>query len=135
MRNYILLACCIINLSMLAQWNSKKISDLQEGDENNTLTFTLKHNGTTISKKSPVIQNDIALDLFPDPSSGLISVPIENNSPQTNVCVYDALGKCVYNEVTVKKNDDIDMSERPKGVYLMEITSGNEKTVKKFVVE
>lgn len=135
MKTLILLISCLFNLSALAQWNSKKISDQKWEDENNALPLASKHSGTTVSKKSPVIQNDIALDLFPDPSSGMLSVPIENNSPQTNVCIYDALGKCVYNEVTVKKNDDIDMSAHPKGVYLMEITSGDEKIVKKLVVE
>lgn len=134
MRTYILLACCIFNLSVLAQWNSKKISEQQWSDENMTLSFIPKQIVTSVSKKA-IIQNDIALDLFPDPSSGLLTVPIENNSSQTNVCIYDALGKCVYNEVTVKKNDDIDMSAHPKGVYLMEITSGDEKIVKKLVVE
>ncbi len=135
MRNYVLIASCILNLSMLAQWNSKKISDQQFEDDKQDLTFIPKQNGTIVSKKVPIIQNDIALDLFPDPSSGLLMVPIENNSSQTNVCIYDALGKCIYNEVTVKRNDDIDMSKHAKGVYLMEITSGDEKILKKLVVE
>lgn len=128
---------CMFNLSLSAQWNSKKISDQQLDDEKQPLNFTPKqYNSPSITKKAPGIQNDIALNLFPDPSSGILTVNLENTLPQTNVCVYNATGKCVYNEDTVKKDlHEIDLSAQPKGVYLMEITSGDEKTVKKIVVE
>ena len=127
---------CMFNLSLSAQWNSKKISDQQLDDEKQPLNFTPKqYNSPSITKKDPVIQNDIALDLFPNPSSGMLTLNLLNNLPQTLICVYDALGKCVYNEVTVKKNEEINLSDYPKGVYAIETTSGDENTVKKIVVE
>lgn len=135
MKNSIILISCFLNLSMAAQWNSKKITDEQWDDKKKPETYSVKHNKIPLSKP-PVIQNDIALDLFPDPSSGISTINLENIMPQTNVCVYDAWGKCVLNEVTMKKNEHvIDLSSQPRGIYFIEILAGDEKVMKKIVVD
>jgi hypothetical protein len=120
---------------MLAQWNSKKISDEKPDEENRPLTFTPKQRSTSATKV-PAQQNEQAPDLLANHSNGIVTLHLDNLLPQTKICVYDATGKCVLEETTVKKpTHDIDLSAQSKGVYVMEITSGDERAVTKILVE
>ncbi|MDF2450334.1 MAG: Secretion system C-terminal sorting domain [Bacteroidota bacterium] len=129
MKPYLLLACCIFNLSLLAQWNSKKISEIPE--EEQPLSFTAKkQSGTLLTSPSA------NLDFVPNRSNGIVTLHLGNVLPQTKICVYDATGKCVLEETTTKKaRHDIDLTSQSKGIYVMEITSGEEKAVTKIMLE
>lgn len=118
---------------MLAQWNSKKISD--HTDEEQSLSFTPKqrHNNAV---RAPGAQNDPSPELLANHSTGIVTLHLDNLLPQTKICIYDATGKCVLEETTVKKQThDIDLSTQPKGIYVMEITAGEEKAVTKLMLE
>lgn len=74
------------------------------------------------------------LDMFPNPSSGIFSLKGEFN--EAKVCIYDVLGNCVSSKDY--KNDldiKIDLSSQSKGIYFMEIISGDKRSVKKMVLE
>lgn len=135
MKTFILSACCIFNLSMSAQWNSTKISDEKTDEETHPITYTSKQNNASILK-APVKQNNTSPDLLAHHSNGTLTLHLDNMMPQTNICVFDATGKCVLEETVVKKTEcTIDLSSQPKGIYIMEIVSGEDKAVSKIMVE
>ncbi|MGX9986734.1 T9SS type A sorting domain-containing protein [Soonwooa purpurea] len=72
-------------------------------------------------KKTPII-------IYPNPTKDVIN--IKDNKDFTEVKIYDASAKLVLNQVL--KNNQINVSELPKGVYYLELI-GKEKAVVKFI--
>jgi hypothetical protein len=84
----------------------------------------------------PATQVDPSPELLANRSNGIVTLHLDNVLPQTKICVYNATGKCVLEETTTKKTrHDIDLSTQSKGIYVMEITSGDEKAVTKIMLE
>lgn len=76
--------------------------------------------------------NDVTsfnVSLFPNPANNHITVK-SNNFEVSSVNVYDLLGKLVVQENT---KDRIDISNLRKGMYFVEITSGNKSVTKKII--
>lgn len=119
---------------MLAQWNSKKISDEKTDEEIRLVTYTPKQRTTAVFK-IPAVPIEPSTDLVANQSNGMVTLHLDNMLPQTKICLYDATGKCVLEETTIKSKYDIDLSAQSKGIYVMEITSGDESEVTKIIVE
>lgn len=120
---------------MLAQSDSKKTSNELCEYLKYSESYTTKTNNDLIST-AVVTQNDIAPVLYLNPSRRIFTIHFDNTIPQSNICVYDAWGKCVKDEVTLKKNIiDIDLRSQPKGIYLVEIVSGDETAMTKIVLQ
>lgn len=80
--------------------------------------------------------NKESVFVHPNPSSGIFEFNLKNKTDGTKICVYDMLGKSVYDKVSMKNNNkEIDLSSQPKGVYFMEILSPNERIIKKIVLQ
>lgn len=91
------------------------------------------------SNLTNVIQNIRPLqeiNIYPNPSFGLFTVSLKNNTVETKICVYDVIGNCLLNKDC--RNDispKIDLSSQPKGVYFLEIWSDGERAMKKIVLQ
>ena len=84
----------------------------------------------------PNPRNDIEIEIYPNPSSGIFTINLKNKTVESKICVYDVLGNCVLDKVSVKNSSqEIDLSGQPKGIYFMEIVSGGERAVKKIILE
>jgi hypothetical protein len=77
-----------------------------------------------------------SISLYPSPSSGLISVHLENAPNEMKICVYDLVGNCLWNKsFTNKSNVNIDLSDQSRGIYFVEIVSDGKKSVNKIVIQ
>lgn len=89
---------------------------------------------TSISPFSEMFFSGI--NIYPNPSSGIFTVNLKNKTAETKICVYDVLGNCVLDKISVKNsNQEIDLSNQAKGIYFMEIISDGEKEVQKIVLQ
>jgi hypothetical protein len=76
------------------------------------------------------------LDVYPNPSSGRFTVNLKDKTFETKICVYDVLGNCVFDKVSMKNsNEKIDLTNQPKGIYTLEIESAGESLIKKIVLQ
>lgn len=76
------------------------------------------------------------LDVYPNPSSGRFTVNLKDKTVETKICVYDVLGNCVFDKVSMKNsNEKIDLTNQPKGIYTLEIESAGESLIKKIVLQ
>ena len=91
-------------------------------DGNKTDLTTLRvTTATSISEENDLISNNIVL--FPNPSSN----GIFNISKESDWKVYSIIGK----ELKVGNSNTINLSESPKGIYLIKIN----ETIQRIVVE
>ncbi|MEI6594952.1 MAG: T9SS type A sorting domain-containing protein, partial [Bacteroidota bacterium] len=74
----------------------------------------------------------------PNPSNGIFS--IQNlGEGISNIAVFNLLGEEMYqstnNNITIGKQTEIDLSSKPKGIYLIQVTTGKSITNKKIILE
>ncbi|MCE9538037.1 MAG: T9SS type A sorting domain-containing protein [Bacteroidetes bacterium] len=96
----------------------------------------------TINYNQPVIITTTAATtipdfckVFPNPFSGVITVNLKNKTAETKICVYDVLGKCVFDKVSKNDKEKIDLSGKPKGIYILEVESDGKNVMKKIVLQ
>jgi len=109
-------------------------STLSLGNHNYSVTVT-NINGCidsdeitiTVEEGSAIGQNIVEnITVSPNPTQGLFKVSTENIQ---NIKVYDNIGKLVL----TTKNDQIDMSQYPNGMYFVKIYSNNQTITRKLI--
>ncbi len=132
--------------------NVTPLSNLQCYSNNDTTInlsylFTLPHNGEEI----PIIQSNtcndsivsigesgypkFSLNIYPSPSNSKIIV--ETNNSQDNLClkILDILGNEIYFFEKINFITEVDISQLPSGIYILQMQSKNGVQSKKFVKE
>jgi hypothetical protein len=100
----------------------------------NIYKFSL-NSATGIFDRSILETGDPNIIFYPNPTNGIFTVRIPSGK-ENRIQVYDLNGNCVKDQFCRNKTDQhVDLSNQPKGPYLLEIISDGKKTVKKAVVE
>lgn len=81
------------------------------------------------------VQNNLNVLLYPNPTKDNFTIVLENWNKDTQVKVFNILGKLVLAESTSNGFLEINASNLSKGTYIVKIDSENLSTVKKVVVE
>lgn len=94
---------------------------------------TANHNATVmkyaLTTEINEIKNSYSMTVFPNPTSRIIAVNIATTKPKEEFIlkVSDSLGKTVYSEnlkeISGSFSKQIDLSQLPKGIYLLELQS------------
>jgi hypothetical protein len=74
------------------------------------------------------------LSVYPNPSSGNITIN-GNNITGAQVTIRNITGETMLQEELDNNNYNMDLSYLPKGVYLIEISKGNERATQKLIIE
>jgi hypothetical protein len=75
-----------------------------------------------------------SISFYPNPSNGLIEFVAGDNQKSFDVTILDLTGQKVY-ETTFSAKARINLSEAPKGIYIVKIESGNFIKIEKLVVQ
>ncbi|MES2764114.1 MAG: M1 family aminopeptidase [Bacteroidota bacterium] len=98
--------------------------------------FANGHSNILTSAKDQ--KQSVELNVFPNPASGMITVNIENYKVKNNFhfVIYDMQGKRIKQIEKISQSTDIDISELPKGSYIINMID-NDKILsnKTFIVE
>jgi hypothetical protein len=76
----------------------------------------------------------VASYVYPNPTTGKLKVSRAENS-FTEIKVFNMLGDEILSKASKGMSDEIDLSDQPKGIYFVNITSGKEKVIKRVVVQ
>lgn len=103
--------------------------------------------GTTVDKKTPVqvmglcnvslkvvAQNakEYAVDIYPNPSSGIFNIKIDDYLIGAKASIYNLVGRKIK-DITLKSSTTAEILN--KGVYLLEIEKDGNKTTKKLTIQ
>ncbi len=80
---------------------------------------------------------DIEVVVYPNPNNGTFFLNIGSQKAEVyQVKVVNLIGQSVWSEtLTANAKREIDLSAAPKGVYFVQIEFGNEKVVKRVVLQ
>ena len=70
--------------------------------------------------------------LYPNPSTGIVSI---SSNDTVDFTLIDVLGKTVFTKKAVANNDQIDLSNLAKGVYLVKLQSEKGTSTQKLILE
>ena len=79
--------------------------------------------------------SDIKIKIYPNPTTGLLKVEIQNLSEKTkaNIWIYAMSGKLISQYKNVSSAVSIDISNQPAGIYVMKITAGEHQAEWKII--
>jgi hypothetical protein len=86
----------------------------------------------SIITKVEEITSKKANALYPNPTSGTFTIGLAEES---NVSIFNMLGQCVMQLEKVSGLQQISLENAPRGLYLVQIQSGNNTEVMKLVIE
>lgn len=120
------------------------IVNLAPGDYNVTITDAkgCTEIRTLTVKRSTVSTNDptsaiTRLTLAPNPTTGSATLSVEFNRPvDTRVQIFNTMGQMLYqtaSKAAEQQSFDLDMTNRPAGVYLIRVTAENKSHVVRLV--
>lgn len=104
---------------------------------NNTYNFTdlfiVKLSGGVTGMEENSKQSTVLI--YPNPSNGQFVVQKLENAANA-IEIYNSLGEVIYKSIFIKSSSAIDLSNQPKGIYLIKIISEN-KTIfnKKIIIQ
>ena len=80
------------------------------------------------------------LTIYPNPTRGIFNLTYtQNNNEDISVEVIDAFGKRIFNDTNPvffgEYNKQIDLSHKPKGVYIVQVYTGSSYVSKRLVVQ
>jgi hypothetical protein len=78
-------------------------------------------------------QSDNFISLFPNPVFDHLTLIINENITDAQIKIYNLLGETEFSSVTSNQKTDIDISSLSRGVYFVEVISGDNVGRKKFV--
>lgn len=111
------------------------VQDFYNGDTGNVNSWGIDFGCTLANEQF----NISGLSIYPNPSKGNFNIQFNNTtSNEIKVDVYDMRGRTIFenkysNQATF--NENIQLNNAQAGVYLVSVTDGNQKIVKRIVIE
>ncbi|HEY4798727.1 MAG TPA: T9SS type A sorting domain-containing protein, partial [Bacteroidia bacterium] len=87
----------------------------------------------TNSVNEPSI-NDLVV-IYPNPSEGIFQI-MNNDLRILNIKIFNVVGECIYQNSSVvgHSNPSIDLSDRPNGIYFINMCTDKGNAVKKIIL-
>ena len=76
---------------------------------------------------------DLDFKIYPNPTNGIFTIS-QNNTNKTEIEIYNMLGILIYKTLTINKHTIIDLSNQPKGIYIVHAIDNNRIVTNKKVV-
>jgi len=98
---------------------------LEEGDFWTTYTMEMSENNEHLEKFYMDRLNESDVVIFPNPTRGALAVEIRNMNPEIShqITVLNLNGSIVFQKNNIGNFTEIDLSSRPRGAYLLRISS------------
>ncbi|WP_269222382.1 endonuclease [Flavobacterium sp. IMCC34518] len=87
---------------------------------------------TKVTKEEIVTEAD-GIALYPNPSNGEFTVSYTNSNKTYTIEIFSMLGQTVYSKENIKQSS-VQISNLPKGIYLVKITDDSKTTNKKIII-
>jgi hypothetical protein len=119
--------------------NSQTITGLAAGTYDVTVT---DRNGCTATASATVemvtainqVSGAISFNIFPNPTSGLVSIQLSQLNGETTLTLENVLGQTLVTQTITNIQTKLDLSAFADGVYIISLRQGDKMAVKQIVV-
>ena len=98
----------------------------------------LDNDGTYIYSRLVVINNKSANNgflIYPNPATDIIQVTALDNTTQSFIELYDAVGRKLFSKTMTAPSFDINTSYFPNGTYTLRIINKESTTIEKIIIK
>jgi hypothetical protein len=93
-------------------------------------------NEETLPEKPDIIAGEKSVKVYPNPNNGQFTIELKNFDGNSEVCIYNTLGKRIYQSVGIDNSRcEISLPEITQGIYLVRVNNGKEQFAKRIVVK
>ncbi|MBC2845876.1 T9SS type A sorting domain-containing protein [Winogradskyella flava] len=89
--------------------------------------------GFSFSKEDVLLTQDKDFTISPNPGKDKLNIKLPSSIADTNIEVFDVLGKRVYKGVITQLESSINVSNWKSGVYLVKVSDGKSTQTKRFI--
>lgn len=104
-----------------------------------TVAGRIRSNNAYYTAETMGLDNLQTLDaaIYPNPTKGLVSVQLTDKTSANNstLTVINPLGQTVFKQQLIQTKTDVDLSNYPKGIYLLKLENDNHFSFHKLIVE
>lgn len=138
-------------LEMLIEWSINDPVSQKELDRNDAI-YAIQHNrnpfidhpefvniiwgdgGSTSSRLEDLSTS--AISIYPNPTQGLVNLKFDQSDEINTIKIYNLLGESIMQvDLTDENNCTIDLSEFPKGIYIVQISNSESNWVRKIILK
>lgn len=92
--------------------------------------------GTCVTGINTIEKIEGNVSVYPNPATNYVNVKVISQSGDATVSVYNAIGQMVIEPTTISTEESkINVSNLPKGVYIVKVVNGKETSNTKIVIE
>lgn len=106
--------------------------------EDGTIEITYEIN-FTVATSIDELNQDLNIKLYPNPTNGIVYVSLDlNYMSKGSIEVFNSTGSKVYSKSLhnhTENVNEIDLSNLPKGMYIVKINTDNESNTKKLIIK
>ncbi len=113
-----------------------------------TMNIIILSSGLSATPNSKLLVDDISFDypqgittndksdcyIYPNPSNGIVNVSFASNEKYT-ATLFNSLGQKTHMKNINNSSSTLDLTNLPKGIYLLELKSDNSRTVRKITLK
>ncbi len=82
------------------------------------------------------IQDATSFSIYPNPADGNFTIELNNNHfNNAGITIYDMMGRTIYQSTITNKLSSINLSNQPKGIYLVKLQVDNIVNTARLVIE
>lgn len=101
--------------------------------DQNAIDYAMSYGNSNLSE---TFNNHVdGFFVYPNPSNDLFNIDLTTINNPISIEVYDNIGKLVIAKKNTMSNDMIDLSNAPKGIYLVKVNTAEKSLVKKIILE
>ena len=88
--------------------------------------------------QQPIANSQQPIDIFPNPATNSVTISIDNSQftiHNSQLSLLDLYGRAAYNNHVDRNEVTIDVSNLPKGIYLVKLETDGNSVVKKLIIK
>ena len=89
---------------------------------------------TSLGVITDIPETEISASVYPNPTTGKLNILTENWPQNSKIEVFNSIGKLVYHSLIPSTTFMIDLSDKPDGVYILNISSNKKMETVKIVL-
>ncbi len=112
-----------------------QVSDPYNGDGGSVNSFSLNMCYVTPSTNLSTLENTLAnVSIYPNPSRGIVNINLPEAQEKTLLKLFDIQGREILSKETLNTSESLAIENLQDGVYLLSIENGENKILKKIVL-